>query len=109
MSRNKTVNVTRVQQLELESGITKYNRSLITLNNINTPVICEDLIRRGKGKKHKTQQKTIDYRHLLDGCHPSAEITKLWLLKFIKLIDRIKRQLMQSEKKTYYKTNHTPL
>lgn len=85
----KTINITREQQLALEHSIKKYNRELITLNNINTPVICEDLIRRGKGKTHKSQQKTIDYRHLIDGCHPSVEITKLWLLKFVKLIDRI--------------------
>lgn len=78
---------TESDQRELEQAIQKYNHELTELNDISTPYICEDFTKYGKGRKHKSVQKSIDYRQLVDGCHPRPEITKLWLLKFIKLID----------------------
>ena len=51
------------------------NRELIALKQISTPIICEDFVRYGKGKKQKLTKK-IDYSQLTDGCHPNAAITK---------------------------------
>ena len=85
----KSIETTDLDQHELEQAIIKYNLELDNLNQITTPSICEDFTKFGKGRKHKTIQKSIDYRQLVDGCHPRPEITKLWLLKFIKLIDRM--------------------
>ena len=80
-------NVSALEQNNLERAIVKYNNALIFLNGVNTPLISEDLIKFGKGKKRKLTKK-IDYRQLRDGCHPSGTLTRLWLIKFINLIDR---------------------
>lgn len=79
--------VTKLEQEALEKAVITYNNALIVLNRVNTPLISEDLIKFGKGKGRK-QKKKIDYRQLRDGCHPNSSVTKLWLVKFIHLIDR---------------------
>lgn len=82
-------NISISEQKSLERAIIHYNNSLITLNGISAPLISEDLVKYGKGKQRRRMQKNIDYRQLSDGCHPSPSISRLWLLRFIKLIDRL--------------------
>ena len=49
----------------------------------------KDIQKFGKGKRKTTIAKKIDYRQLIDGCHLAPTITKLWLIKFVKMIDRM--------------------
>ena len=48
-----------------------------------------DIKKIGKGRRKTTLAKKIDYRQLIDGCHPAPTITKLWLIRFVKMIDRM--------------------
>ena len=73
---------------ELERIISRYNTKVFNINSVVTPSICEDFIKYGKGKG-KPLKKKVDYRQLVDGCHPSPMLTKLWLMRFVKLVDRL--------------------
>lgn len=84
-----TSNITKLEQETLKTAIYRYNTELIALNGISSPFISEDMIKFGKGKRHSRMQRSIDFRQLVDGCHPRPKITKLWLLKFLKFIDRL--------------------
>lgn len=79
----------KINQEELERGIRMYNNEINAINSISTPAICEDIQKFGKGKRKTTIAKKIDYRQLIDGCHPAPTITKLWLIKFVRMIDRM--------------------
>ena len=80
----------RIDQNDLEQIIDRYNSEISSINGIVTPKNWENVIKYSKEKKQKAMKAMkIDYRQLVDGCHPSPQLSKLWLLRFVKLIDRL--------------------
>ena len=93
-----TVEHRRYQQEDelLKGTIDQLNDKLREINSdqssdIGTklPQIGLDLIKSSKNKNNVKVKYSINYNLLLDGIHPGRELSKLWLLRLLKLKNRL--------------------
>lgn len=69
----------------LSKAVDYYNTQIRKLNDIETPIIANDIVKAHKRKSFRYTKYKKDFSLLHDGVHPNRLLAKLWAEKVIKV------------------------